>query len=367
MSRRTLDIHDLSEFDRHLPRTRRLLGWFLQSVDLTGRSAELRSVDPQGAIFLGCRFAPGDEQSLRDRGALIFPELPGLPFDPYRGGLYTAADLYAALDAGYPRTPDARINAWYRATGRSGDLAAELAMSLHDHAITDALDEALAAVPPDRVVGVMGGHALQRTDPGYREAVLAARQLARAGRLVLTGGGPGAMEAANLGARLAPHSDEAVDAALALLSTAPGFRPSIEVWATTAAEVARRWPSHGLHGLGVPTWFYGHEPPNLFGDLIAKYFANALREDALLARCRGGIMVLPGAAGTVQEIFQATTENYYASDPGSVAPLVLVDRQHWTSTLPAWPLLQSLAGGRAMESSVHLVDTAADAVTVLTP
>ena len=49
----------------------------------------------------------------------------------------------------------------------------------------------------------------------------------------------------------------------------------------------------------------------MFATSIAKYFSNALREDVLLSRARGGIIYLPGAAGTVQEIFQAVTPNYY--------------------------------------------------------
>ena len=46
--------------------------------------------------------------------------------------------------------------------------------------------------------------------------------------------------------------------------------------------------------LGIPTWFYGHEPPNVFCDVIAKYFSNAIREEGLLARSTAGIVVLDG-------------------------------------------------------------------------
>src|SRR5699024_437859 len=82
-------------------------------------------------------------------------------------------------------------------------------------------------------------------------------------------------------------------------------------------------------------------------------------------RCRGGIIYLPGAAGTVQEVFQAVTENYYAADAGRIAPLVLVGRQHWTESLPVWPLLQALGRRRAMGAHIHCVDTVAEAVTTL--
>ena len=66
--------------------------------------------------------------------------------------------------------------------------------------------------------------------------------------------------------------------------------------------------------------------------MIAKYFANALREDTLLHRCRGGIVFFPGQAGTVQEIFQAATENFYAAGPTLVAPMILVGVDYWTTS-----------------------------------
>ena len=67
----------------------------------------------------------------------------------------------------------------------------------------------------------------------------------------------------------------------------------------------------------------------------------------------------------MQEVFQDACENYYA-DETAVAPMVLVGRAYWTETLPAWPLLRSLARGRAMEQHVHLVDTVDEAVAVVT-
>uniref|UniRef100_UPI00286DE816 LOG family protein n=1 Tax=Nocardioides sp. TaxID=35761 RepID=UPI00286DE816 len=120
----------------------------------------------------------------------------------------------------------------------------------------------------------------------------------------------------------------------------------------------------GVDSLGIPTWHYGHEPPNPFATAIAKYVRNATREAILLEVCDAGIVFLPGAGGTVQEIFQDGCENYYA-DESSVAPMVLVGVEHWTTTVPAWPLLRSLAQGRAMEPHVHLVDTVEEAVELL--
>ena len=141
------------------------------------------------------------------------------------------------------------------------------------------------------------------------------------------------------------------------------FSPSISDWARAAFEVRGRWPG-GDGSVGIPTWFYGHEPPNAFAGHIAKYFANATREDGLLARCNSGVVFLPGAAGTVQEIFDNATPNYYQSR-GEPTPMVLVDRAHWTERLPAWPLLMSLARKRSMESRIALVDSVAEAPEAL--
>ena len=60
----------------------------------------------------------------------------------------------------------------------------------------------------------------------------------------------------------------------------PSFRHDIGAWARTAFEVLDSHPGHD--SLGVPTWHYGHEPPNPFATAIAKYFRNATREAILL-------------------------------------------------------------------------------------
>jgi predicted Rossmann-fold nucleotide-binding protein len=113
----------------------------------------------------------------------------------------------------------------------------------------------------------------------------------------------------------------------------------------------------------VPTWFYGHEPPNVFAGQIAKFFSNALREDLLLVAVTAGVVYLPGAAGTVQELFQAATPGYYSPDGG--VPLVLLGREHWSRRLPAWELLTALAGDRGLAERIHLLDDEDDVAAVL--
>lgn len=360
---RPRDVETLDQFDALAATSRSMRGWRLQDLDLRARGARLRRLDAAGALFLGCRLDPADEDSLRDRGALIFPAVPDVPFDPYRTTLYRPEELYDGLDRGYEQTPDARIYAWSQRTdaGRSG-LGAALARSLHDHAIDEALGEYLTG---RAVLGVMGGHAVARDSAAYADAARLTRAAARTGLLVATGGGPGAMEAANLGAAARDLDDAQLDRALEELAAVPDFRPSVRGWAETAFRVRDRLPEV-VHTLGIPTWFYGHEPPNAFASEQAKYFRNAIREDTLLRVCTAGIVFLPGAAGTVQELFQDACENFYAEQTAR-APMVLLGRDHWTRTYPAWPLLRSLADAAGFPDGISLVDSWEAAVEVLVP
>jgi predicted Rossmann-fold nucleotide-binding protein len=104
----------------------------------------------------------------------------------------------------------------------------------------------------------------------------------------------------------------------------------------------------------------------VFAEGIAKYFSNAVREDGLLARSNAGVLVMPGEAGTVQEVFQLATRLYYAADGDTPPPLVLVGVDHWVETFPVWPLLRAMARERGeMGRSIHLVDEAAEAVALV--
>ncbi|MEU0849178.1 LOG family protein [Streptomyces flaveolus] len=354
------EIETLAEFDEVVSVHGTLAHYRVQAVDLTGRTDILLSADSTGAVFLGCPMAPEAAVHVRAAGALVFPPVPGLPFDPYRGHVYSPDELYACLDGGYKATPDALAYDWFQRTKADGDVFASMLRAIHDDAVSDAVDELLLGTP---VVGVMGGHAMARGTDAYAGAARLGRELTRAGFTVATGGGPGAMEAANLGAYAAPFRDGMLDDALLILAKAASFTPSVTDWARSAFEVRERWPDGGA-SVGIPTWFYGHEPPNAFAAHIAKYFANATREDGLLARSTAGVVFLPGAAGTVQEIFDNATPNYYESR-GEPTPMVLVDRAHWTQTLPAWPLLTSLAEGRSMEARIALVDRIEEAPEAL--
>jgi predicted Rossmann-fold nucleotide-binding protein len=348
---RVVDVTTLADLDRRLAGgAQSLTGWRVVGLDLTERGPTLLERSLGQALFLGCEFADGYDDDVRRAGAIVLHDIPGIPVDTYRASLYSPGDLYDAPR--YDDTLDARTYAWSRhGTGPEDTLA----MALHDHHV----DAALAAWVADRdVVGVMGGHALERGSEAYAAAARLGHALG--GHLtVATGGGPGAMEAANLGAFL----PDGLDGALARIAAVPSFQPDVGAWARVALGVVGE-TADGRESLGIPTWHYGHEPPNVFATSIAKFFANAPREALLLEVCTAGIVFLPGAGGTVQEIFQDACENYYAART-AVAPMVLLGRRYWTEELPVWPLLQALAAGRVMEPYVHLVDTVEEAVEVV--
>jgi len=369
---RPVEISSLVQLRTWLSEGRPLTGLRLQDLDLGPvEPLLLGRADVSGLVVLGGRLSRTLVTHLQSHGAVVFARNDTAPVDVFRAHLYTGPELYAGLSGpgGYAETVDSRAYAWSRDARLARDAYATLLRAIHDDSMSDALSE---WVEGRRVVGVMGGHAADRGTAGYAASAHLGRDLAAAGFLVATGGGPGAMEAANLGA-VAP-SGEALAAALVTLARVPSFRPDVGAWARVAFEVLASFEmlaslgpagTPGPRSLGIPTWFYGHEPPNVFAEGIAKYFSNAVREDGLLTRCNAGVVVLPGAAGTVQEIFQLATRLYYAPEEAVLPPVVLVGRKHWTSVLPTAPLLEALGAGRAMGDALHLVDTIEAAVTLV--
>ncbi len=369
---RPVEISSLVQLRTWLSEGRPLTGLRLQDLDLGPLETQLLGrADVDGLVVLGGRVSRTLVAHLQVHGAVVFARNDTAPVDVFRAHLYTGPELYAGLSGpgGYAETVDSRAYAWSRDARLARDAYATLLRAIHDDSMSDALSE---WVEGRRVVGVMGGHAADRGTAGYAASAHLGRDLAAAGFLVATGGGPGAMEAANLGA-VAP-SGAALAAALVTLARVPSFRPDVGAWARVAFEVLASFEmlaslgpagTPGPRSLGIPTWFYGHEPPNVFAEGIAKYFSNAVREDGLLTRCNAGVVVLPGAAGTVQEIFQLATRLYYAPEEAVLPPVVLVGRKHWTSVLPTAPLLEALGAGRAMGDALHLVDTIEAAVTLV--
>ncbi len=341
------EIHDLDQFDEHCGEHGSLADVVVQGVDLSDRAEVVRGLPCGGAAFLGCRLDRESLASVVERGAVVFPGLPELPFRPYRPTLYTQGELLAGWrpheEGSFHRDAlDSKIYEWATRHPRGAPLPVldSLARRLHDHAVDDALGDHLVDHPD--VTAVMGGHAMLRTDPAYRIVAELGRAMTRAGWHVATGGGPGAMEAANLGAWLAGHPDDVLDESLAVLGAENDYR-NADIYLDVALEVRDRFGADGAAAsLAVPTWFYGHEPTNVYATHVAKYFANSIREDGLLAIANRGVIFAPGSAGTTQEIFQDATQNHYRVF-GHLSPMVLLDTEHWNERLPAAPLLTALA------------------------
>jgi predicted Rossmann-fold nucleotide-binding protein len=160
------------------------------------------------------------------------------------------------------------------------------------------------------------------------------------------------MEAANLGAYLAGQPASAVDKALDLLKEAPLY--SDEGYHETALAVLAAYPD-GQENLAIPTWFYGHEPSNLFASHIAKYFSNSIREDTLLAVALYGIVYAPGSAGTTQEIFMDAAQNHYATF-NYYSPMVFLGRERYEIDTMIYPLLRQLSFGKTYHDLMCLTD-----------
>ncbi|MFN3429884.1 MAG: LOG family protein [Candidatus Sericytochromatia bacterium] len=287
--------------------------------------------------------------------------LADLPFQPIRGGLYTPEELFAGFDPshpmGYTAMRDFEVYRYFVRHGRATptDPLTSMMEALHDNAVNQAL---VAFLQRRRVVAIMGGHKVRRDTAAYADVARLARELARHGLLMASGGGPGAMEATHLGALLSRSPDPALDAALAVLAAEPELPASghlvsaqgdvdravaerLHRWFRVAFELERAVEDRG-ESLAVPTWHYGHEPTSPFASHVAKYFQNSIREDGLLAIATHGIVYSPGSAGTLQEVFQDAAQNFYHSFGDCFSPMVFYGVDFWTRALPVRPLLEAL-------------------------
>mgnify|MGYP002515959120 CR=1 FL=1 len=294
-------------------------------------------------LFLG-GFGVNELKDRMDETCSVFPRFHGLPFRAFRSGLYNAKSLYEGYRLGDPDSYkdcfDSKVYEHYLAAGKqTGDIKETLARILHDHSMNDGLDDFLRSFEERSIVGIMGGHGLSRCDESYRKVVMVSKKLTEGGSLMVSGGGPGAMEATHLGAWMAGRPDSEVEEALEMLAAAPSYKDRL--WLETAFRVMERFPSPKYVSLGVPTWLYGHEPATPFATHIAKYFDNSTREDSILTISKGGVIYSPGSAGTMQEIFQDAVQNHYLSF-GYASPMVFLGKEFWTEEMPVYRLMQYL-------------------------
>ncbi len=321
-------------------------------------------------------------------------------FDKSRTSLYTIAELFDGYKPAAPETfadtLDFRVYKEFVADrGAASTSKPEvLARAEHDCTITELFADELRKT--GKTVAIMGGHSVLRGSPAYNNAAKVSAMLTHRGFTVISGGGPGAMEAVHLGAAIGDLGQALEDALKTIAAGVldckdfpviyTGKQPDMvevkkNVVEALAAYYKPGWElldkiGHG-GGIAVPTWMYGWEPTTVFADKVAKYFQNSIREDGLLAAATHGIIYAEGRAGTVQEVFQDAAQNYYRSFPapteqrpsvGVFSPMVFLGR-FWKWTLPLEPVLQGLfALGSASDEGagrVVFADTIDEAVAVI--
>jgi predicted Rossmann-fold nucleotide-binding protein len=341
----------------------------IQALDLTAHTAELERQDFHNCLFLGCRIEPRVAGHIVSSGGIVIPTLNAFAFDVHHRSLYSPEMLFAGFDVndpdGYFKSRDYRIYRQFldQGKGNPSSILVSLAHALHDHSITDALNELLV---DRKVVAIMGGHAMERRDPYYCQLAQLSRTLTQMGFLMVSGGGPGAMEATHFGAWFGSRPVADLHAALDLLKQRPDGAPDGKEyadadWLHRAWRVREAFPippgsDAQCMSIGIPTWVYGHEPPAPFATGIAKYFSNAIREDGLLAIAKNGIIYAPGSAGTIQEIFQDAAQNHYFTT-GCCSPMILFGSEYWTHKKPVWPLLSQLAATQRYGEIMTLTDS----------
>lgn len=338
----TREIKSLEELGEILATGEPLVDLALQNLDLTDFSERLIRSGIRESLFLGCTLADHAICRLHDKN-YIFPQM-NLPYKTYPNHLYTPEELYENFDRNDPEsyhdTTDQRIYRHFIEHGKyTTDIRESLARSLHDQSISSALEDFIIHYDPLSVIAIMGGHQMSRKDREYRHIVFMSKYLTERGKLMMSGGGPGAMEATHVRAWLAGQPDRMVLQVLNILGAAPHFEHP--EWLSTAFYVLENFPGGEKPSLGIPTWLYGHEPPTPFASHIAKYFTNSIREEGLLALAKGGIVFTPGSAGTSQEIFQEVTQNHYLTVDFS-SPMVFFNRAFWTRDWPVYPVLYQL-------------------------
>ncbi|MCW2834766.1 MAG: Rossmann fold nucleotide-binding protein [Nocardioides sp.] len=138
---RVVDLTSLADLDQRLAAgARSLSGWRVTGLDLRERGPALAGVQVSESLFQACTFAPGDEEAVRRRGAVVLPRLDGVPVEPYRTTLYSPCHLFDVPH--YSDSVDARAYAWSQ---RARDQDDALAQALHDHSIDLALQAWTAA------------------------------------------------------------------------------------------------------------------------------------------------------------------------------------------------------------------------------
>lgn len=358
-------ITEIETLQHFLQNGKSLKNCTLQGLDLKPLKINWHMLAFENTTFLGCQLDLDEEMLLRQKGAYIYLAPKGIPYQPFRHRLYHWQELMDGFSEEKDISVDFQIYQHFSTNKFDPSINEALWQRIHDHAMDDALRDLLQydenGMTSRKCVGFMGGHSTRRDDPFYSKTAFTAKLLAEHDYFVVSGGGPGIMEATNLGAYFAGKSDQALSQAIDYLKRVPFYKE--KGYHAQAVEVLEKFPN-GAPNLAIPTWFYGHEPSNLFASHIAKYFSNSIREDTLLAISLYGIVCAPGSAGTTQEIFMDATQNHYGTF-NYYSPMVFLGKKRYEVDTMIYPLLRQLAWGKPYYDLLHLTDEPAEVLRFL--
>jgi uncharacterized protein (TIGR00730 family) len=161
-----------------------------------------------------------------------------------------------------------------------------------------------------KAVSIFGSARTPAEDPDYALARRTAAALGEAGFAVITGGGPGIMEAANRGARDA-----------------------------------------GARSIGLNIELPFEQAMNAFVDLSLEFDHFFVRK-VMFVRYASAFVVFPGGFGTLDELFEALT----LIQTGKVRhfPVVLVGTSHWKGLLD-WTRERLHGGGKISHEDLELM------------
>lgn len=195
----------------------------------------------------------------------------------------------------------------------------------HVQEIADEFFEGFDAVAdlPSPAVSIFGSARVEEGHPAYAAARDVGRRFAEHGFVVVTGGGPGVMEAANRGAR-------------------EGGGLSV--------------------GFNIVLPHEQHSNPYVDVGLTFKHF---YVRKTMFVKAAEGFVIFPGGFGTLDELFEALT----LIQTGKILdfPVVLFDTDYWGELL-AWIESELLADGMVSPEDLellHVTDDPEDAVRVV--
>jgi uncharacterized protein (TIGR00730 family) len=163
---------------------------------------------------------------------------------------------------------------------------------------------------PKPAVTIFGSARVREGDPTYEQARVVARRFSQDGWSVVTGGGPGVMEAANRGAK----------------------------------------EGRGL-SVGFNIELPHEQESNPYLDLSLTFRHFYVRK-TMFVKAAEGFVVFPGGFGTADELFEALT----LIQTGKVLefPVVLVGTDYWEELI-TWIRAEALASGMVSENDLELL------------